>query len=353
MESPKTVAGYIAYLGTLLGVPSFGFLTPATGETAPPPPLEGTAAAETVLGPPPGKMIPTSLGRTHYVLEGSGPLVVMQHGIALNLEVMNVISEALVASGFRTLRYDLYDRGWSETDAARFPITSFAKHPIEFTTTMHVTQMRDVLEALGLAETPLVHIGHSTGGGVGLAYASTYPSHVRGLVLAAAVVLALNLPLMARFVDVPIIGPFLVRATLRTKKFGRSAYVDPDMPAIASRLEKAFALVEANCRYFAAIRSTNQHFVGFVGSAEGTYTKLCSEQHIPIHLVWGQSDSIVPYSQCQRLHAIAKEHQVDVTETAFEGIPHNIWSPDAKPQESVASIIDFVTKVRAGGSWAE
>jgi pimeloyl-ACP methyl ester carboxylesterase len=304
---------------------------------------QGAAVSARYLGPAPGKYIRTSLGRTHYMDEGRGPLIVMQHGLGQHVKALEALAVGAIKAGFRVVRYDLYDRGWSETDPVKYPIRRIGEHPLAFTTDMHVEQMREVLTALKLEHTPFVHVGHSTGGGVGLAYAVAHPEYVRGLVLAAAVVLPVAKPLAARLANMPILGPLVVRALglAAYKKLARTMYRDPDSPAVVAILEPVFAATEHNPRLFAAIRSTNASFTGFVGSAEATFTQLCRDGKVPLHLVWGHLDKSVPYPHCQRLRAIAEAHGATVSELSFADVPHNIWSLDAKPAECVDSIVAF------------
>mmetsp|Transcript_26617 Transcript_26617/g.50230 ORF Transcript_26617/g.50230 Transcript_26617/m.50230 type:complete len:106 (-) Transcript_26617:223-540(-) len=66
------------------------------------------------------------------------------------------------------------------------------------------------LVALHLESTVLVHVEHSVGGVVGMAYANQYPNHVKGLVLVDAVCLPASQPWTARLADVPILGDWLV-----------------------------------------------------------------------------------------------------------------------------------------------
>ena len=107
-----------------------------------------------------------------------------------------------------------------------------------------------------------------------------------------------------------------------------------------------------NPRYLAAIRSTNTHCLGFVGSAEPVFRELCEKKHssnnninFDIHFIWGKVDQSVPYADCLKLQAIAKEILGEgnkVTETSFDKMPHNVFFPDAKPDECAACIREFV-----------
>ena len=115
-------------------------------------------------------------------------------------------------------------------------------------------------------------------------------------------------------------------------------------------------------RYFASIRSTNGNCAGFVApSLEPEFRAVCAAR-TPLLLVWGRADASVPYSHCQQLHAIAasaadggQEGSDDgsnegsgvvtswVREVSFEGIPHNVFYPDARQKEVTEAILDFVT----------
>ena len=160
-----------------------------TGSSLP----QGTKAAVSVLGPAPGKFLQTTHGLTHYILEGpaEGPLVVLQHGLGSSATVWDLhdIAGGLVEAGNRVLRYDLYDRGWSETDAKAYRVEETGIHGLRFDLDMHVQQMEDVLAALGLENERLVHFGHSTGGAVGIEFARRHPARSAGLALVDAVCL--------------------------------------------------------------------------------------------------------------------------------------------------------------------
>ena len=65
----------------------------------------------------PGAFANLSDGATHYRLEGEGrarPLIVFVHGFSTPSFVWRGIIPKLTAAGYKTLRYDLYGRGWSD-----------------------------------------------------------------------------------------------------------------------------------------------------------------------------------------------------------------------------------------------
>lgn len=316
----------------------------------------GRARFEAINGPPPGKFIETEHGTTHYVLEGpiegDGPLVVLQHGLAGNVFVYDRIASDLVGAGCRVLRLDFYDRGYSETDPVRYPIgeNDGSPHPLDFTLDVYVEQFREVLTKLGLVDRDLIYCGHSNGGVTGIGYAAKHPEHVKGLCLIGPVCLPVSKPLAARIADLPIVGPLVVKLLGHSTmiEFSRNSCHNPDgVPAVQDFLEKLARNVRENERYFASIRSTNGKCKGFVGSAEQEFRQCCQSK-IPLHLMWGKADASVPYSQCLALRKIATaEGLVEevVSESSFEGMPHNIFFEDAKPEECSRSIRDFVAKI--------
>ena len=91
----------------------------------------GAAAYATAWGPAPGKTVPTSHGTTHYLLEGptnaDSPVVVLLAGLGAGMRFWDAFAQALAAAGHRVLRLDFYDRGWSESDPKRYPITTLGE----------------------------------------------------------------------------------------------------------------------------------------------------------------------------------------------------------------------------------
>ena len=202
----------------------------------------GRAVFEAINGPAPGKFLQTTHGTTHYVLEGpedAPMLVVLQHGIGGALSLFDRIAADLVKQGCRVLRYEFYDRGYSESDPEKYPVTAVS-HTLRFTLDVYVEQCREVLEGLGLADKDMVHCGHSCGGVTGIGYAARYPEHVKGLCLVDAVCLPALKPLAARIADLPVLGNLVVRALGRRTmvKFTRGACRDPDGDAVRDFLER-------------------------------------------------------------------------------------------------------------------
>jgi pimeloyl-ACP methyl ester carboxylesterase len=265
--------------------------------------------------------------------------------------VWEAIATALVQQqGYRVLRYDFYDRGYSETDPTRYPIRQTGVHPLDFSLEMYVEQMRDVLEQLDLAETDFVHVGHSTGGVVGMKYASLYPNRVKGLVLVDTICLQLpQKPLAARLADLPFLGDWIIYffGAHALIQFAKANFHDPVQAA--PFVEQIARNAKENPRFFAAIRSTNKCCIGFVGSAEAVFRQVVAsdDNQRPIHLIWGTADASVPYEHCRQLYRMAHDEMENpnVTVLGLPDMPHNCFMADTRPEECLTSITEFCVKV--------
>ena len=111
---------------------------------------------------------------THYILEGNAdrPLVLCIHGIGSYYFYFDGLAKALLAAGYRVLRYDLIGRGFSE------PADTYDR-------AAHLRQIRDLLQHLGLSTTPRHVIGHSMGGALALLHADEDAEHISSLTLLA------------------------------------------------------------------------------------------------------------------------------------------------------------------------
>lgn len=99
---------------------------------------------------------------------GTGPAVVLVHGLASNARIWDAVAPRL-AERFRLVAYDQRGHGLSDKPAGGY---GFA--PV-------VGDLRRLIQALSFGRPTLV--GHSWGGNVVLEYAAAYPEDIAGLVL--------------------------------------------------------------------------------------------------------------------------------------------------------------------------
>ena len=109
-----------------------------------------------------------TLSGTHVRIEGTGPPVVLIHGVGLDLEMWDGIAAAL-ADRFRVIRYDLLGHGASHDPPGPRRLGDF------------VAQLGELLAALDLQPVDLV--GFSMGGLIARAFAAARDGRVRRLVL--------------------------------------------------------------------------------------------------------------------------------------------------------------------------
>lgn len=122
--------------------------------------------------PPRGAFTAISTGRLHYVDCGSGPAILMIHGLGGNLGNFDCGLIDELAKDFRVVAVDRPGSGYSER-----PTSASA------TVRAQARQMAEVIQKLEI-DNPLV-VGHSLGGAIALALALEKPDLVRGLALLA------------------------------------------------------------------------------------------------------------------------------------------------------------------------
>jgi pimeloyl-ACP methyl ester carboxylesterase len=128
-----------------------------------------TARQAEVLAPPTGRFIEVDGARLHYLDRGTGPVVVLVHGLGGNLRNFSGLVDKLAAT-FRVVAVDRPGSGYS-TMVSR-------EHP---TLRAQATIIVRFIQKLGL-DRPLL-VGHSLGGALSLALALDHPHSVRALVL--------------------------------------------------------------------------------------------------------------------------------------------------------------------------
>lgn len=139
-------------------------------------PLLGLGPDPTTL-PARGRAVPIAGNLELNVLElGSGPALVLVHGLPSNIGDWGELPARLAARGHRVVVYDRIGYGWS----SRVPVAGDA-----YTFASNARELTGLLDALDLPRATLV--GWSYGGGVVQQLALQAPERVAGLVLLGAV----------------------------------------------------------------------------------------------------------------------------------------------------------------------
>ena len=113
----------------------------------------------------------------HYEQVGTGPDIVMAHGMGGNLAIWHLKIAPMLWDRYRILTYDLRGHGYSDLTPDGYTCTNLA------------ADLRLLMDHLGVARADIV--GHSFGADVALYFAYLYPERVKHVVLIEPMVPAL------------------------------------------------------------------------------------------------------------------------------------------------------------------
>lgn len=221
-------------------------------------------------------------GVTAFRLEGptSAPLVVLVHGFSYPSSLWIDTALALQAAGFRTLRYDLYGRGWSDRPGGPYDLPRFRRQ-------------LDELLALLAPGLPVQLVGLSMGGLIAADYAQAHPQRIDRLILMAPFNTAVDVGPLA----LPGIGDLLAHLAYFPRQPGlqRANFTDA---RLHTRYLPGFEAQLAYRGYRRAILSTLREII--VRDPTPVYRQLAAEPP-PTLLLWGRDDRVVPLAEAPAL----------------------------------------------------
>lgn len=225
----------------------------------------------------PGQFVTLSHGIVHVRIDGpeQGRPVVLVHGFSVPSYVFDRTSADLAARGFRTIRFDLYGRGWSDRPAVDYDRTLFANQLLELMDTLQVPKA----DLLGL----------SMGGAVVGRFAAEHPDRVRSLVLVAP----LNQPQDISVMAWPGVGEWLLRAWY-LPTLADSQLEDFPHPERVPGWAERFRPQMRYDGFGRAILSTIRHTAPVSSLPD---FEQVGKTALPVLLVWGKRDTTVPYAQ--------------------------------------------------------
>lgn len=120
----------------------------------------------------PGQFIQLTNGMVHYEIGGpvTGQPVVLVHGFSVPYYIWDTTFAALTGAGFRTVRYDIFGRGYSD------------RPDVDYNGALYERQATDLIGALHL-RTPVDLIGLSAGGPIAMRVTANHPDLVSRVVL--------------------------------------------------------------------------------------------------------------------------------------------------------------------------
>ena len=260
-----------------------------------------------------------------YRMEGTGPALVLLHGIAGSSRTWRDVIPRLT-DRFTVVAPDLMGHGVSEKPVGDYSLGAFA------------SGIRDLLDVLDVESATIV--GQSFGGGVAMQLAYQHPEVCDRLVLVGSGGLGREVNWMLRFMTLPgseylmpVIFPGFVRdwgdslvrtITDRGIRLGRMAEMWSAYASLAeSENRQAFART---------IRSV----IDPGGQTVSAMDRLYLASSMPTLIIWGDRDDIIPIAHGQAAHE-AIPGSVLVT---IEGVGH--YPQVEAPEQFVTALVDFI-----------
>ncbi len=241
------------------------------------------------------------------VQTGSGPVLLLIHGMAGTLENWRAVVEPL-ALQHTVVAPDLTGHGGSEPGSGDYSLGA------------HATELRDVLFALGHERATLV--GHSLGGGIAMQFAYQFPEMTERLVLVASGGLGTEVSPILRAATLPGAEWFIAATAGTGSTVGGAlargmAVVGVRPTQDVAELARGYAsLADAGRR--AAFLATLRSVVGPGGQRVHAGDRLYLADGIPVLIVWGERDPIIPVSHGEKAHEAIPRSRLEV----FEGVGH-------------------------------
>jgi pimeloyl-ACP methyl ester carboxylesterase len=266
-----------------------------------------------------------------YRTAGSGPVLLLLHGITNSSETWEPAAEAL-ADRFRIIAPDLLGHGHSATPRGDYSLGA------------HASGVRDLLSALDCDRVTVV--GHSLGGGIAMQFAYQFPERCERLVLVSSGGLGKEVHMLLRAAALPgadWVLPLLtsrgarglgsgIKATLRLGRIAPSA----DVEVLAS----GFGSLDT-----AGSRQAFLHTVRSVIDTRGQRVSAQDRLHLaavlPTLIVWGEQDSIIPVAHGIAAHEAMPGSRLELFAKAGH-MPHH-----QDPERFAAVLGDFCASTEA------
>jgi pimeloyl-ACP methyl ester carboxylesterase len=280
---------------------------------------------------PPRQVAETRVVHGHrraFVRAGSGPALLLLHGIGNSCHTWAGVIDRL-AESHTVIAPDLLGHGDSDKPRGDYSIAAYANG------------MRDLLTVLDIEQVTVV--GHSLGGGIALQFAYQFPERCGRLALVGSGGLGPELSAGLRAATLPgaelvvtalagVSGPLRSGFQL-VEKVGRAAGWRR-VRDLAEAGEALFALKDVEARR--AFLRTLRGVVDARGQAVTALDRLYLADAIPMLVVWGSRDPIVPAQHADSVRELVPSARVEV----FDGAGH--WAHLDEPDRFCDVLLDFI-----------
>ncbi|HMJ10358.1 MAG TPA: alpha/beta fold hydrolase [Polyangiaceae bacterium] len=231
--------------------------------------------------------------RRAFVHTGSGPTVLLIHGIGDSLDTWGEVIPAL-AKHYTVIAPDLLGHGRSEKPRADYSVAGYAN------------AMRDLLSVLDVECATVV--GHSLGGGVAMQFAYQYPERCERLVLVSSGGVSRDVHPVLRLAATPLGRPLVsVLGLPFARTFGRGIAtllkaLNTDLGRDEQHWMRVFdRMADASARR--AFVSTVRAVVDVRGQVITMLDRCYLARGMPTLILWGTRDGVIPFEHAQLIHA--------------------------------------------------
>lgn len=249
--------------------------------------------------------------RQAFVKTGSGPVLLLLHGVACDHTTWDRVIAPL-AKDYTVIAPDLFGHGRSDKPRGDYSLGAFANG------------MRDLLAILGVERATIV--GHSFGGGVAMQFAYQFPEVAERLILVAPGGVGREVSPMIRLATAPgfqqLMSVLTVPGVRHINRTGlRLAHAarlpgTRDVDEIA-RIYDSFAEPGVCAAVQQVLRGVVDRHGQFVSMADRAYLT----EAMPISVVWGAQDRIIPATQTAIIKKLTPGARVEVIDDSGH-FPH-------------------------------
>jgi len=258
----------------------------------------------------------------YYKDWGKGQPIVFHHGWPLSSDDWDAQMMYFLQKGYRVIAHDRRGHGRSGQASEGNNMETYASDIAE------LTEFLDLKDA--------IHVGHSTGGGEVIRYAAKYG---KGRVSKAVIISAVT-PIMIQNESNPEGVPLSVFDEIRKGTgFNRAQYFyDFPIPFYGWNREGQTVQegIKQNWWRQGMMGSVLSHYEGIKAFSESDFTEDLKSLDIPVLVLHGEDDQIVPYAQAPRAAKLLKNGKL----ISYPGFSHGMPTINAETINN--DILDFI-----------
>jgi pimeloyl-ACP methyl ester carboxylesterase len=239
----------------------------------------------------------------NFIEAGSGPVLLLIHGMAGTCANWESVIEPL-AIHHTVIAPDFPGHGSSAPGGGDYSLGSLA------------SALRDLMLTLGHERATLV--GHSLGGGVAMQFTYQFPEMVERLVLVSSGGLGPDVSPILRAAALPGAELFISATAGVGSRIGSAigrglGFVGLRPNADVAEVTRGYATLTDPDRRKAFV-ATLRSVVGMEGQRVGALDKLYLAAALPLLIVWGENDPIIPVEHAREAHAHLPDSHLEIFE---------------------------------------